>query len=173
MLKPMRQLGWVLVSLALVWGQAVPSSGFFRITETRSHTTTSPGTWRYLIAPHTKEARRYWNEMVGAWRWRLRAGLEVKLGPLVLRYSPQGLLVHPGCRTYDPRCFDRPSLPEGLSAWKEELILLDLHNALSETLKRAEKNDGPYPVTLTLSKLARVVIGEEGFIRAEPVGWEP
>ncbi len=169
----MRKLVWVLVGLALVWGQAVPSSGFFRITETRSRTVSSPGAWRYLITPRTQEARRYWKEMVGSWRWRLRAGLEVKLGPLVLRHSPRGLLVRAGCKTFAPQCFDRPSLPPGFSTWKEELMLVDLYNALSEALAGARKNARPLPATLTLSQLARVVIDEEGFVKAEPVGWKP
>ena len=169
----MRALLVLALLLSAALAEEVPNHDFFRITQTTSRSTTTPGAWRYAITPRTKEARRYWDEMVGAWRWRLRAGLEVKLGPLVLRYSPRGLLVHPGCEAYDPGCFDRPSLPEGLSSWKEELILVDLYNALSETLARAKQNDGPYPVTLTLSKLARVVIGEEGYIKAEPVGWKP
>ena len=158
-----------------VLAEQVPSHDFFRITQTTSRSTSTPGAWRYIIAPRTKEARSYWLELVGDWVRTLKIGLPVRFGPLRLErgYKGKGLTLLPGCERYHPRCYTRPALPQGLENWKLDLILVDFHNALTWALDDARKHARPYPSTVAISKFIRLHINPGGPFLAEPLGWKP
>ncbi len=169
----MRFLLAILLLATAAWAEEVPSHDFFRITQTASRSTSTPGAWRYLIAPRTKEARRYWGETTGFWVRSLKIGIPVKLGPLVVEAGEGALFLKPGCPRFRPSCYTHPPLPQGLEAWKLELILVDFHNAFVWTLAEAKKHAKPYPATVTLSKFARIHVDPEGAFLVEPLGWKP
>ncbi len=169
----MRALLVLALLLSAALAEEVPNHDFFRITQTTSRATTTPGAWRYAITPRTKEARRYWAETAGFWVRSLKIGLPVRLGPLVVEAGGAGLALKPGCERYRPSCYTRPVLPEGLEEWKLDLILVDFHNALVWALSDARKHARPYPATVALSKFLRLHVNPEGPFLAEPLGWKP
>jgi len=154
--------------------QIIPTHDFFRITQTTSRSTTTPGAWRYVIAPRTKESRTYWRELTGDWIRTLQIGLPVRFGPFEIEAAEgKTLRLLPGCERYHPRCYTRPVLPPGLEDWKLDLILVDFHNALTWTLRDAKRHARPYPATVAVSKFVRLHVGPEGVFLAEPLGWKP
>jgi len=167
----------VLLALALVLALAlaeqVPTHDFFRITQTTSRSTSTPGAWRYVIAPRTKEARSYWGVLVADWVRSLRIGLPVRFGPYRLELEGKKILLQKGCERFHPRCYTRPALPQGLEPWKLDLILVDFHNAFTWTLEDAQKHARPYPATVTVSKILRFHVDKDGVFLAEPLGWRP
>ena len=169
----MRALLVLALLLSAALAEEVPNHDFFRITQTASRSTSTPGAWRYAITPRTKEARRYWGEAAGFWIRSLKIGLPVRLGPLVIEAGEGGLYLKPGCARFRPDCYTRPPLPEGLKAWKLDLILVDFHNALVWTLADAKKHARPYPATVALSKFVRLHVDSGGAFMVEPMGWKP
>jgi len=157
-----------------VKAERVPTHDFFRISISTSRATSTPGAWRYVILPRTKESRLYWEELIGEWIRSLQIGLPVRMGPLVLEKGEDGLLLlKPGCERYQPQCYTRPFLPTGMEDWKLDLILVDFHNALSWALDEAQKHARPYPATVTLSKFVRLHVNPDGVFLAEPLRWKP
>lgn len=169
----MRRAVWWLAFLAFALAQTVPTSDFFRISQTTSRSTTTPGAWRYSVIPRTREARVYWDEVTGGWIRDLRAGLPVRFDAFVLRLQGEQVVLTPGCTTYAPDCFDHPPLGEGLSAWRLDFLLTDLHNALVWVFADARRRSSPYPATVAVSKFLRFTVGPEGVQGAEPLGWKP
>ncbi len=177
-MRLLKALAFLALAYAGVWSVAlaeeVPTHDFFRITQTTSRSTTTPGAWRYLIVPRTKEARRYWAEVTGDWIRSLRIGLPVRFGPLEIELTQEKTLrLLPGCKRYHPRCYSRPALPPGMEGWKLDLILVDFHNALVWTLEDARKHARTYPATVAVSKFVRLHVNPEGVFLAEPLGWKP
>ncbi|XOB98431.1 hypothetical protein ACMC9I_11125 [Deinococcota bacterium DY0809b] len=168
-----------LVWLAfLVWAggagaEPVTTHDFFRLTQTVSRSASTPGAWRYTVAPRTKEARAYWEAALTSWRRSLKIGLRVKLGAFELVRTEKGLRLLPLCAEVHPGCFSRPDLPAGLQGWKMDLVLLDLHNNLDLALADAKKHAKPYPATVTLSKFLRLTVHPDGRIEPAPYGWKP
>ncbi len=103
----------------------------------------------------------------------LRVGMRVKLGGIEILRTEKGLRVLPFCEEVNPNCFSRPSLSQGLQPWKMDLILLDMHNSLDLALSDAKKHAKPYPATITLSKLLRFVVSNDGAVKVFPSGWRP
>ena len=170
------RLAWVLVLLLglVVWaGAPVPTSGYFRITQTMSRSTATPGAWRYVITPRTKEARSYWKILVDGWTGSLKIGLPVRFGPYRLELEGRRLKLSPGCAEYHPRCYSHPAIPPGFEEWKLDLILLDFHNALVWALEDAKKRSDEYPATVTASRFVRLHVNRMGAFLAEPLGWKP
>ena len=168
-----------LVGLALLLltvpaaAEQVTTHDFFRLTQTVSRAASTPGAWRYSIAPHTKEARAYWSAALESWRRALKVGLRVKLGAYEVVRTEKGLRLLPLCAEVHPGCFTRPNPPAGLPAWKMDLVLLDLHNILDLALADAKKHAKPYPATVTLSKFLRFTVQPDGRIEVAPYGWKP
>ncbi len=163
----------MLLSLSVAQSEAVPNHDFFRITQTTSRSTSTPGAWRYVIAPRTKEARSYWEAAVADWIQRLRLGLPVRFGPYTLSLAERTIALAQGCKQFEPACYTHPTLPAGLRAWKLELLLVDFHNALAWTLEDAKKHARPYPATVAVSKFLRFHVNPSGPFLAEPLGWKP
>ncbi len=157
------------------WAAAeqVATHDFFRLTQTVSRSVSTPGAWRYTVAPRTKEARAYWEAAVESWRRSLRIGLRVKMGAFEVVRTEKGLRLLPLCAEVHPGCFSRPGLPAGLQGWKMDLVLLDLHNTLDLALADAKKHAKPYPATVTLSKFLRFTVHSDGRIELTPYGWKP
>ena len=167
-------LGLVLLVLAApVLAEQVTTHDFFRFTQTVSRSASTPGAWRYSIAPRTKEARAYWEAALEGWRRSLKIGLRVKLGAYEVVRTEKGLRLLPLCAEVHPGCFSRPELPPGLQGWKLDLVLLDLHNTLDLALADARKHAKPYPATVTLSKFLRFTVHPDGRIEVAPYGWKP
>jgi len=167
---------WVAVMLLLTaaaLAKQVATHDFFRVTQTNSRSASTPGAWRYTVAPRTQEARAYWDAAVEDWRRALKIGLRVKLGAFEVVPTETGLRVLPLCEEVHPDCFTRPSLRPGLQGWKLDLVLLDLHNALDLALGDAKKHAKPYPATVTLSKFLRFTVHPDGRVEATPYGWKP
>ncbi len=57
----------LLVWSAPVLADQVTTHDFFRLTQTVSRSASTPGAWRYSVAPRTKEARAYWEAAVESW----------------------------------------------------------------------------------------------------------
>lgn len=173
----MRTLLLVLVSLLIgaggVGAEQVATHDFFRLTQTVSRSASTPGAWRYSIAPRTKEARAYWEAALASWRRSLQIGLRVKLGAFEVVPTEKGMRMLPFCDEVHPGCFSRPDLPAGLQGWKMDLVLLDLHNTLDLALTGARKHAKPYPATVTLSKFLRFTVHPDGRIELAPYGWKP
>jgi len=169
----MRALLALALLFALAWAEQVPTHDFFRITQTTSRSTSTPGAWRYVIAPRTKEARSYWGVLVADWVRSLKIGIPVRFGPYRLEFEKKRILLQKGCDRFHPRCYSRPALPQGLESWKLDLILIDFHNALTWTLADAQKHARPYPATVAVSKLLRFHVDKGGVFLAEPLGWKP
>jgi hypothetical protein len=167
-------VGLVLLVLAVpAAAEQVTTHDFFRLTQTVSRSASTPGAWRYSVAPRTKEARAYWNAALEGWRRSLKIGLRVKLGAYEVVRSEKGLRLLPLCAEVHPGCFTRPGLPAGLQGWKLDLVLLDLHNTLDLALTDAKKHAKPYPATVTLSKFLRFTVHPDGRIEVAPYGWKP
>ncbi len=157
----------------LSFSQPVVTHDFFRITQTTSRSTSTPGAWRYVIAPRTKEARRYWGVLVADWVRTLRLGLPVRFGPYELVVKEKHLTFEPSCARFRPRCYTRPALPAGYEYWKLDLILVDFHNAFTWTLEDAQKRAKPYPATIAVSKFVRFYLNPDGPFKVDPLGWKP
>ncbi len=175
--QPMRYPVFLAAAL-LVWSapvlaDQVTTHDFFRLTQTVSRSASTPGAWRYSVAPRTKEARAYWEAAVESWKRALIIGLRVKLGAFEVVRTEKGLRFLPFCSEVHPGCFTRPDLPPGLQPWKLDLVLLDLHNALDLALSDARKHAKPYPATITLTKFLRFTVHPDGRIELAPNGWKP
>jgi len=170
----MRVLAVILGLLLAVGAERVPTHDFFRITLTTSRSTTTPGAWRYIIVPRTKEARLYWSATTDDWVRTLRLGLPVHFGPFRIELSENKTLrLEPGCERYHPRCYTRPLLPPALESWKLDLLFADFHNAFLWSLEDAQKHARPYPATVAVSKFVRFHVNPKGVFLAEPLGWKP
>ncbi|ADR37608.1 hypothetical protein Ocepr_2158 [Oceanithermus profundus DSM 14977] len=173
MRTPALVLGALLVWAGWAGAEPVTTHDFFRLTQTVSRSASTPGAWRYTVAPRTKEARAYWEAALASWRRSLKIGLRVKLGAFELVRTEKGLRLLPLCAEVHPGCFSRPELPAGLQGWKMDLVLLDLHNNLDLALADARKHAKPYPATVTLSKFLRLTVHPDGRIEPAPYGWKP
>ncbi|WP_457632924.1 hypothetical protein [Oceanithermus desulfurans] len=163
----------LLVLTAPLMAAQVTTHDFFRLTQTVSRSASTPGAWRYSVAPRTKEARAYWEAALEGWRRSLKIGLRVKLGAYEVVRTEKGLRLLLLCAEVHPGCFSRPGLPTGLQGWKLDLVLLDLHNTLDLALADARKHAKPYPATVTLSKFLRFTVHPDGRIEVAPYGWKP
>ena len=164
-------LGLLLFGLALA--EQVPTHDLFRVTITTSRSASRPGAWRYLIAPRTKLAKKYWEFLTGEWIRALRFGLPVKLGPVEVRVRGKELELRPGCERFQPRCYTKTRVPEGFEEWMIDLVIIDFHNTFTWALEDARKRAREYPSTVSLSKFLRIYVDRRGPISAEPLGWKP
>ncbi|WP_018466008.1 hypothetical protein [Calidithermus timidus] len=152
--------------------QVVQTANFFAITASQSRAVATPGAWRYTVGPRTAEARAFWAGAVAQWQAILRRGGRVELGAYALRLEGGQLRLEPHCATPNPACFTRVAVSSPLPTWQQDALLLDFSNALVQALAEAGKRAGPYPATVTVSKLVRVQLNPDGTRSAQPSGWK-
>jgi hypothetical protein len=158
--------------LGLGLAQVVQTANFFGITASQSRAAATPGAWRYTVSPRTAEARSFWAEAVVQWQAILKQGRRVELGAYALRLEGGKLRLEPHCATPNPACFTRVAPSSPLPAWRQDILLLDFSNAFAQALAEAGKRAGPYPASVTVSKLLRVQVNSDGTRSAEPSGWK-